>query len=79
MKNQQQKSSHSGNILDDEYEGEIAIEYRTREIFGLEKLLFDLFVNNTYNKFVRPVDENKLTNIRTQLKLLQIDLVSIDC
>lgn len=46
-----------------------------RELYGLEKLLFDLFTNNSYNKYVRPVDENQLTNIRTQLKLLQIDLV----
>lgn len=49
-----------------------------RKLYGLEKLLFDLFTNNSYNKYVRPVDENQLTNIRTQLKLLQIDLVKID-
>ena len=48
-----------------------------RKLTGLEKLFHDVFVVNTYNRYVRPVDEFGMTNIQTQLKLLQIDLVSI--
>jgi hypothetical protein len=43
---------------------------------GVEKLMHDIFTLRKYNTLVRPVDKkNNLTNILTELKLLQIDLV----
>ena len=43
---------------------------------GVEKLIYDIFTKRKYNTLVRPVDKkNNLTNILTELKLLQIDLV----
>jgi len=48
---------------------------KRRSLTGLEKLLYEIFIINEYNRFVRPVDELGITNIQTQLKLLQIDLV----
>ena len=48
-----------------------------RSLTGLEKLLHEIFIANKYNRYVRPVDELGITNIQTQLKLLQIDLVKI--
>lgn len=48
----------------------------SRDLFGIEKLLYDIFHVKSYNKFVRPTDNvTGLTHVQTQLKLLQIDLV----
>jgi hypothetical protein len=42
----------------------------------MESLIHEIFTVNKYNNVVRPVDKtNNLTNILTELKLLQIDLV----
>ncbi len=44
---------------------------------GMESLIHEIFTVNKYNNVVRPVDKtNNLTNILTELKLLQIDLVT---
>ena len=43
---------------------------------GLEQLFFQIFDKNNYNNLVRPINkETELTNILTELKLLQIDIV----
>jgi len=43
---------------------------------GVESLIHDIFTVKKYNTLVRPIDKsNNLTNILTELKLLQIDLV----
>ena len=43
---------------------------------GVESLMHDIFTVKKYNTLVRPIDKsNNLTNILTELKLLQIDLV----
>lgn len=49
---------------------------KAEELFGIEKLMHNIFVEASYNSLVRPVDKKTgLTNINTELKLLQIDLV----
>ena len=46
---------------------------------GVESLIHDIFTVKKYNTLVRPIDKsNNLTNILTELKLLKIDLVSIN-
>jgi hypothetical protein len=48
----------------------------TEALTGLERLFLQIFDKNNYNNLVRPVTkETELTNILTELKLLQIDLV----
>ena len=52
---------------------------QTENFKGIEKLMHDIFTIKKYNTLVRPVDKNNnLTNIRTELKLLQIDLVYLN-
>jgi len=43
---------------------------------GIEKLFNKIFFLNKYNNLVRPIEkESGLTNVVTELKLLQLDLV----
>ncbi len=45
---------------------------------GLEKLIKKTFIDEDYNKLVRPVSKlSGLTDVFTELKILQIDLVRI--
>ncbi len=45
---------------------------------GVEDLIHKIFKVKNYNNLVRPVDKkNNLTNVVTELKILQIDLVII--
>ncbi len=67
-------NSDFNDIEDDEDEVDEILK-KNRSLVGLEKLLYEIFVVNNYNRYVRPVDEFGITNIQTQLKLLQIDLV----
>jgi len=47
-----------------------------KQIFGVEKLFEQIFQQNKYNKLVRPTARNTtLTEVFTELKMLQIDLV----
>ena len=49
-----------------------------REMVGLEKLLEKVFVNDSYNKLVRPVEtKTGITHINTELKILQINVVGL--
>jgi len=41
---------------------------------SLERLFDRIFLNEDYNNLVRPEDMNGLTQVQTELKLLQIDL-----
>ena len=53
------------------------IQLLRSQFFYLEMLMHQIFTVSKYNELVRPVDqENGLTNILTELKLLQIDLVN---
>jgi hypothetical protein len=46
-------------------------------ILGLEKLIYHIFEENEYNQLVRPVDiKTGLTLVSTELKFLQIDVVT---
>ncbi len=49
-------------------------EYRSK-ITGLEKLIKAIFYEKSYNELVRPVNNDGVTVVETELKLLQIDLV----
>jgi len=40
------------------------------------KILKKVFTVDKYNELIRPVDKMGVTNVNTELKLLQIDLVS---
>ena len=42
---------------------------------GLQKLLENIFIHKKYNSLVRPFETDDRTHVRTELKLLQIDLV----
>ncbi len=42
---------------------------------ALEKLLENIFTKMNYNPMVRPTNEDGVTVIYTELKLLQVDLV----
>ena len=45
---------------------------------GVEDLIHKIFKVKNYNNLVRPVDKkNNVTNVVTELKILQIDLVII--
>jgi hypothetical protein len=47
-----------------------------RELVGLEKLIKNVFIDENYNSLVRPINEDDgITYIKTELKILQIDLV----
>ena len=43
---------------------------------SLKKLFSHIFVEGEYDKMVRPFGNSNLTEIKTELKLLQIDLVT---
>lgn len=43
---------------------------------GLERLFYHIFSTEEYANLVRPSTSDSLTHIQTELKLLQIDLVS---
>ncbi len=46
---------------------------------GIEKLIHNIFTQDAYNQLVRPVDEKTgLTVVSTELKIHQIDIVSIE-
>jgi hypothetical protein len=42
---------------------------------GMERLFKRIFYDNNYNEIVRPVDNQSITYVETELKVLQIDLV----
>lgn len=44
--------------------------------YAIERLIDRIFVENAYNPLVRPADKEGITNVFTELKLLQIDLVN---
>jgi len=44
-------------------------------MFQREKLLKDIFIKNQYNTLNRPSDDQDITWVSTELKILQIDLV----
>ncbi len=76
LKRQKEPKSFSyTNSEEDDEESVNEMYKKRRSLTGLEKLLYEIFIINEYNRFVRPVDELGITNIQTQLKLLQIDLV----
>ena len=63
---------------EEEINGEKILQSNRRSLTGLEKLVYEIFDINSYNRLVRPVDKKTgLTEILTELKLLQIDLVKI--
>ena len=63
---------------EEEVSGEKILQSNRRSLTGLEKLVYEIFDINSYNRLVRPVDKKTgLTEILTELKLLQIDLVRI--
>ena len=45
-----------------------------RNMSSLEKLFDRIFLDEDYNSLVRPENEDSLTQVATELKLLQIDL-----
>ena len=52
-------------------------EFKCNGDFGVEKLLNKIYKINKYNKLVRPTAKNTtLTEVHTDLKILQIDLVN---
>ena len=52
--------------------------YNSKQTYtGVEKLFDRIYQQNKYNKLVRPTARNAtLTEVLTELKLLQIDLVN---
>ncbi len=48
-----------------------------KNLTGLTKLFNKIFIQDDYNNMVRPNNDNDITKIETELKLLQIDLVFI--
>ena len=44
---------------------------------GREKLFYEIFETNKYNTLNRPADNDDVTVVTIELKILQIDLVSI--
>ena len=53
------------------------MECKTLVRSGLEKLIYQIFEVNEYNQLVRPVDaKTGLTIVSTELKFLQIDVVT---
>ncbi len=47
---------------------------KSKNMSSLERLFDRIFLNEDYNNLVRPEDMNGLTQVQTELKLLQIDL-----
>jgi hypothetical protein len=54
---------------------QIRAEISKKNLTGLTKLFNKIFVQDDYNNMVRPNNDNDITKIETELKLLQIDLV----
>lgn len=53
----------------------IFVPCECRQLTGLERLFDKIFVQNSYNVLVRPVDTiTGLTHVNTEIKLLQINL-----
>ncbi len=42
----------------------------------MERLFKRIFYDNNYNEIVRPIDNQSITYVETELKVLQIDLVN---
>lgn len=42
----------------------------------LDRLFHKIFFEDEYSNMVRPIGVNKITHVKTELKLLQIDLVN---
>lgn len=53
------------------------MDCRKRNVSGLEKLFNQIFAIDEYTSLVRPSSLDSLTRVETELKLLQIDLVSL--
>ena len=47
---------------------------KSKNMSSLERLFDRIFLNEDSNNLVRPEDMNGLTQVQTELKLLQIDL-----
>ena len=56
---------------------QIRAEIIKKNLTGLTKLFNKIFIQDDYNNMVRPNNDNDITKIETELKLLQIDLVFI--
>jgi hypothetical protein len=50
------------------------VNAKSKNMSSLERLFDRIFLNEDYNNLVRPEDMNGLTQVQTELKLLQIDL-----
>ena len=46
-----------------------------KKMSAMEKLFHQIFILDDYSSLVRPIDSNSVTNVQTELKLLQVDLV----